>query len=108
MARAARTADAVVVEDDYDSEFRYDVAPVPDLASLDRHRVAYLGTAAKAVAPSLRLGWMVPPPAHLDAVNPRRVITHEGAPWPVQRGSPAWCWASGASPTTSSTARWRP
>jgi GntR family transcriptional regulator/MocR family aminotransferase len=82
---AARTADAVVVEDDYDSEFRYDVAPVPALASLDRHRVAYLGTAAKSVAPSLRLGWMVPPPAHLDAVNARRVITHEGAPWPVQR-----------------------
>jgi GntR family transcriptional regulator/MocR family aminotransferase len=82
---AARTSGAVVVEDDYDSEFRYDVAPVPALASLDRHRVAYLGTAAKAVAPSLRLGWMVPPPAHLDAVNARRVITHEGAPWPVQR-----------------------
>jgi GntR family transcriptional regulator/MocR family aminotransferase len=82
---AARTARAVVVEDDYDSEFRYDVAPVPALASLDRERVAYLGTAAKAVAPSLRLGWMVPPQAHLDAVNARRVITHEGAPWPVQR-----------------------
>jgi GntR family transcriptional regulator/MocR family aminotransferase len=82
---AARIADAVVVEDDYDSEFRYDVAPVPALASLDRHRVAYLGTAAKAVAPSLRLGWLVPPAAHLDAVNARRVVTHEGAPWPVQR-----------------------
>jgi len=82
---AAGAADAVVVEDDYDSEFRYDVAPVPALASLDRHRVAYLGTAAKSVAPSLRLGWMVPPPAVLDAVNARRVITHEGAPWPVQR-----------------------
>ncbi|WP_231482383.1 MocR-like pyridoxine biosynthesis transcription factor PdxR [Nocardioides sp. URHA0020] len=82
---AARTARAVVVEDDYDSEFRYDVAPVPALASLDRHRVAYLGTAAKSVAPSLRLGWLVPPPAHLDAINARRVITHEGSPWPVQR-----------------------
>jgi GntR family transcriptional regulator/MocR family aminotransferase len=82
---AARTAGAAVVEDDYDSEFRYDVAPVPALASLDRQRVAYLGTAAKSVAPSLRLGWMVPPPALLDPVNARRVITHEGAPWPVQR-----------------------
>jgi len=85
LLAAARAADAVVVEDDYDSEFRYDVAPVPALASLDPDRVAYLGTAAKSVAPSLRLGWMVPPPAHLDAVNARRVITHEGAPWPVQR-----------------------
>src|SRR6478609_4536318 len=62
LLAAARAADAVVVEDDYDSEFRYDVAPVPALASLDRARVAYLGTAAKAVAPSLRLGWLVPPP----------------------------------------------
>ena len=82
---AARIAEAVVVEDDYDSEFRYDVAPVPALASLDRSRVAYLGTAAKSVAPSLRLGWMVPPPAYLDAINARRLVTHEGSPWPVQR-----------------------
>ena len=85
LLEAARAADAVVVEDDYDSEFRYDVAPVPALASLDRTRVAYLGTAAKSVAPSLRLGWLLPPPDLLDAVNARRVVTHEGAPWPVQR-----------------------
>lgn len=82
---AARATDAVVVEDDYDSEFRYDVAPVPALASLDRTRVAYLGTAAKAVAPSLRLGWLVPPPGLLDRINARRVITHDAAAWPVQR-----------------------
>jgi len=82
---AARAADAVVVEDDYDSEFRYDVAPVPALASLDRTRVAYLGTAAKSVAPSLRLGWLVPPPDLLDRINARRAVTHDGAAWPVQR-----------------------
>lgn len=82
---AARAAGCVVVEDDYDSEFRYDVAPVPALATLDRSRVAYLGTAAKSVAPSLRLGWLLPPPDLLDAVNTRRRITHEGAPWPIQR-----------------------
>jgi GntR family transcriptional regulator/MocR family aminotransferase len=82
---AARAAGAVVVEDDYDSEFRYDVAPVPALASLDRPRVAYLGTAAKSVAPSLRLGWLVPPPDLLDRLDARRAVTHEGAPWPVQR-----------------------
>ncbi len=82
---AARAADAVVVEDDYDSEFRYDVAPVPALATLDPSRVAYLGTAAKSVAPSLRLGWMVPPPDLLDRINTRRLVTHDGAPWPVQR-----------------------
>lgn len=82
---AARAADAVVVEDDYDSEFRYDVAPVPALATLDRHRVAYLGTASKSVSPSLRLGWLVPPPDLLDAVCSRRAATHDAACWPAQR-----------------------
>ena len=82
---SARAAGAVVLEDDYDSEFRYDVAPVPALASLDRDRVAYLGTASKSVAPSVRLGWMVPPPHLLDAVNRRRYLTHDAAAWPVQR-----------------------
>lgn len=85
LLAAAEASGTVVVEDDYDSEFRYDVAPVPALASLDRARVAYLGTAAKSVAPSLRLGWLVAPPDLLDRVNARRAITHEGAPWPVQR-----------------------
>ncbi|HET9423005.1 MAG TPA: PLP-dependent aminotransferase family protein [Nocardioides sp.] len=85
LLEAARRADAVVVEDDYDSEFRYDVAPVPALATLDRTRVAYLGTASKSVAPSLRLGWMVPPTGLLDPITARREATHENAPWPVQR-----------------------
>ncbi len=85
LLEAARAVGAVVLEDDYDSEFRYDVAPVPALATLDRSRVAYLGTASKSVAPSLRLGWVVPPPDLLDPLNRRRAITHEAAPWPSQR-----------------------
>lgn len=82
---AARVAGAVVLEDDYDSEFRYDVAPVPALATLDRDRVVYLGTASKSVAPSLRLGWLVAPPGLLDALNRHRERTHDAAPWPSQR-----------------------
>jgi GntR family transcriptional regulator/MocR family aminotransferase len=82
---AARAGGAVVVEDDYDSEFRYDVAPVPALASLDRTRVAYLGTASKSVSPSLRVGWLVPPPHLLDAIRTSRAVRHEGVSWPVQR-----------------------
>jgi GntR family transcriptional regulator / MocR family aminotransferase len=85
LLAAATTAGALVVEDDYDSEFRYDVAPVPALATLDRERVAYLGTAAKAVAPSLRLGWLVAPLDVADRVHTRRRVTHDTAPWPVQR-----------------------
>ena len=72
-------AGAVVIEDDYDSEFRYDVAPVPALAALDRDRVAYLGTTSKTVAPSMRLGWLVAPADLHRAILARRAITHDVA-----------------------------
>ncbi len=85
LLASARAAQALVVEDDYDSEFRYDVAPVPALASLDRERVAYLGTASKSVLPSLRLGWLVPPTQLLEPVNRIRDATHDAVSWPVQR-----------------------
>jgi GntR family transcriptional regulator/MocR family aminotransferase len=85
LLASARRAGAVVIEDDYDSEFRYDVAPVPALAALDRDAVAYLGTASKTVAPSMRLGWLVAPPALHAAILERRVVTHDTGAWPVQR-----------------------
>ncbi|MGY0537124.1 MocR-like pyridoxine biosynthesis transcription factor PdxR [Nocardioides sp. YJ-D4] len=85
LLEAARRADAVVIEDDYDSEFRYDVAPVPAMATLDRGRVVYLGTAAKSVVPTLRLGWLVAPPDLHERIVRRRTITHAGAAWPSQR-----------------------
>ncbi|MEH0467499.1 PLP-dependent aminotransferase family protein [Streptomyces sp. B21-097] len=52
---------AVVLEDDYDAEFRYDRKPIGALAALDRDNVAYLGSASKTLHPGLRMGWMVPP-----------------------------------------------
>jgi GntR family transcriptional regulator/MocR family aminotransferase len=85
LLATARRDDALVIEDDYDSEFRYDVAPVPALASLDRDLVAYLGTASKAILPSLRLGWSVVPDRLLDAYDAHRSLTHDAPPWPVQR-----------------------
>jgi GntR family transcriptional regulator/MocR family aminotransferase len=85
LLEAARAAGAVVLEDDYDSEFRYDVAPVPALAALDREVVAYLGTTSKTVAPSMRLGWLVAPRALHRAILERREITHDVPAWPVQR-----------------------
>ncbi|WP_203338420.1 MocR-like pyridoxine biosynthesis transcription factor PdxR [Nocardioides limicola] len=81
----ARRQHAVVIEDDYDSEFRYDVAPVPALAALDRDQVGYLGTASKTVAPSLRLGWLVAPTGLNDQINETRALTHDTAAWPVQQ-----------------------
>jgi len=81
----ARALDAAVVEDDYDSEFRYDVAPLPALATLDPDRVVYLGTASKSVAPGLRLGWLVASAAVVDRIVDLRRLTHDVASWPVQR-----------------------
>jgi GntR family transcriptional regulator / MocR family aminotransferase len=60
LAWAARR-DRLVIEDDYDAEFRYDREPVRALQGLDPERVAYLGTVSKSLVPALRLGWLVAP-----------------------------------------------
>jgi GntR family transcriptional regulator/MocR family aminotransferase len=53
--------DRLIVEDDYDAEFRYDRAPVGALQGLMPERVVYCGSASKTLAPTLRLGWIVAP-----------------------------------------------
>ena len=57
----ARSSGGLILEDDYDGEFRYDRQPVGALQGLDPERVVYLGTSSKSLAPGLRLGWMVLP-----------------------------------------------
>ncbi|MFF6802442.1 aminotransferase class I/II-fold pyridoxal phosphate-dependent enzyme [Streptomyces sp. NPDC012616] len=64
----ARAHDALIVEDDYDGEFRYDRQPVGALQGMAPAQVAYLGTASKTLGPALRLGWMVLPPHLVDPV----------------------------------------
>ena len=68
LVRWARETDGTVVEDDYDAEFRYDREPVGALQSLAPAQVAYVGSASKTLAPALRLGWLVLPPALIEAV----------------------------------------
>ncbi len=57
----ARSRGGLVIEDDYDGEFRYDRQPVGALQGTAPEHVAYLGTASKTLGPGLRLGWMVLP-----------------------------------------------
>jgi GntR family transcriptional regulator/MocR family aminotransferase len=66
----AVAADALVIEDDYDAEYRYDRAPVPALQTAAPGHVAYAGTTSKTLAPGMRLGWLVPPARlHADLVE---------------------------------------
>lgn len=70
----ARATGALVVEDDYDSEFRYDVGPLPALHSMDPDVIVYLGTASKVLATAFGAGWLVAPPELIDklaALRPR-------------------------------------
>jgi GntR family transcriptional regulator/MocR family aminotransferase len=67
---------AVVVEDDYDSEYRYSPQPVEPLQSLDRDgRVVYVGTFSKSLLPALRVGFLVPPRSLLPALREAKLLT---------------------------------
>ena len=76
----ARASGALVVEDDYDGEFRYDRNPVGALQGLDPSSVAYAGTASKTLAPALRLGWLVLPPDLVLAVTTLKELDDRHAP----------------------------
>ena len=73
-ARWAAKSGGLIVEDDYDGEFRYDRQPVGALQALAPEHTVYAGTASKTLAPGLRLGWLVLP-AHLaDAVTDAKAV----------------------------------
>jgi GntR family transcriptional regulator/MocR family aminotransferase len=75
----AERNDAFIVEDDYDSEFRYDREPVGVLQGLAPDRVFTIGTVSKALAPAVRLGWVLVPPALVDAVAEEKRISDRGS-----------------------------
>jgi len=70
----------LVIEDDYDAEYRYDRAPLAALQGLAPDRVVYMGTVSKTLAPALRLGWLALPPRLLDAVIEQKGLADHGCP----------------------------
>ncbi|MDF2614295.1 MAG: transcriptional regulator with domain and aminotransferase domain [Clostridia bacterium] len=69
LIRYAREKLCYIVEDDYDSEFRFEGLPIQSMQSLDPERVIYIGTFSKILCPALRLGYMIIPPSLTHAMQ---------------------------------------
>ncbi|MGW1818972.1 MocR-like pyridoxine biosynthesis transcription factor PdxR [Streptomyces sp. NPDC002125] len=76
----ARDTSGVIMEDDYDGDFRYDRAPVGALQGLDPEHVVYTGSVSKSLAPGLRLGWLIAPAAMTDEIVARKRTMDLGNP----------------------------
>ncbi len=81
----ARAAGALIVEDDYDSEFRYDVGPLPALYSMDPEVVVYLGTASKVLTTAFGVGWLIAAPSLVERLARLRPDLGDRVPESVQR-----------------------
>jgi GntR family transcriptional regulator/MocR family aminotransferase len=76
----ARSRGALVIEDDYDAEYRYDRAPLASLQGLAPDSVLYMGTLSKTLAPALRLGWMALPEKLLEPVLQQALLAGSTTP----------------------------
>jgi GntR family transcriptional regulator / MocR family aminotransferase len=76
----AAAHDGLVIEDDYDAEFRYDRAAVGAVQGLDPGRVAHVGTTAKTLAPGLRLGWITAPAWLAERLPAAKSAADSGSP----------------------------
>ncbi|UVS79069.1 PLP-dependent aminotransferase family protein [Actinokineospora sp. UTMC 2448] len=80
VLRWAGEHDAIVIEDDYDAEYRYDRPALGVLQGLAPDRVVYAGSASKTLAPGMRLGWLALPAHLVDAVAAAKLAADRGAP----------------------------
>jgi GntR family transcriptional regulator / MocR family aminotransferase len=76
----ANRADRLIIEDDYDAEFRYDRNAIGAMQGLDPCRVVHIGTASKTLAPGIRLGWMSLPDTLIDEVRAMKERSDSGSP----------------------------
>jgi GntR family transcriptional regulator/MocR family aminotransferase len=76
----ARRRDALIIEDDYDAEYRYDRAPLTSLHNLDPDRVIAGGSTSKSLSPALRLGWLTVPAGLADTFAEIKASIDLGAP----------------------------
>jgi GntR family transcriptional regulator/MocR family aminotransferase len=76
LVRWARETGGVIVEDDYDAEYRFSSKPIAPLRSIAPDCVAYLGTTSKVLAPELRLGWLIVPSALVSEVANEHAVAH--------------------------------
>ncbi len=72
--------DRLVIEDDYDAEYRYDREPIGAIQGLAPDRVAYAGTASKTLAPGLRLGWLILPARLVEPMAQAKLMDDRGSP----------------------------
>ena len=79
LAWAQRTG-ALVLEDDYDAEYRYDRAPIGAMQGLDPDRVVYAGTASKTMAPGFRIGWLILPRELIEPFAEAKLLADRGSP----------------------------
>ena len=81
----AERRNAVIIEDDYDSEFRFGGRPLETLQASDRSgRVIYVGSFSKSLLPALRLGFLIAPPQLQKALQTANFVAGWHSPWPTQ------------------------
>lgn len=75
----ARNRRGLILEDDYDAEYRYDREPIGAIHGLAPEHVIYAGSASKTLAPGLRVGWLIVPPGLVDAIAVTKEASDRGS-----------------------------